>query len=88
MPDDDLQYVYTTVARPSRSLPGGAIEEAMYRVVDDTVVLYDRSGKTILAKKQIVQPFDARETAIRLLKHRPAVTRSFNRPIRYQKLYY
>jgi hypothetical protein len=75
----DLTYIYVQTGRPSRSLPGGSIEEGMYCVVDDTVVLYDRSGKTILAKKQIVQPFDARETA---------VTRSFNRPIHYPKLYY
>jgi hypothetical protein len=84
----DLKYIYVETGRPTRRLPGGSIEEGMYCVVDDTVVLYDRSGKTILAKKQIVQPFDARETAVGMLKRRPAATRSFNRPIRYPKLYY
>jgi hypothetical protein len=85
---DDLQYVYTTIAKPSRSLPGGAIEEGRYRVDGNTVILYDSSGKTILGKREIVAPLNARETAAQMLKRRPAATRSFNRPIQYPKLYY
>jgi hypothetical protein len=48
----DLKYIYVGTGRPSRRLPGGSIEEGMYCVIDDTVVLYDRSGKTILAKSK------------------------------------
>jgi hypothetical protein len=80
---DDLQYVYIATAKPSRRLPGGAIEEGRYRVDGKTVILYDSSGKTILGKREIVAPFNARETAVRMLKHRPVATRSFNRPIHY-----
>jgi hypothetical protein len=83
-----LQYVYIATAKPSRSLPGGAIEEGRYRVDGNTVILYDSSGKTILGKREIVAPLNARETAAQMLKRRPAATRSFNRPIHYPKLYY
>jgi hypothetical protein len=81
---DDLQYVYIATAKPSRSLPGGAIEEGRYRVDGNTVILYD----PILGKQEIVPPFNAHETAARMLKRRPAASRSFNRPIHYPKLYY
>lgn len=84
----DLLHVYIGTARPSRSLPGGAIEEGRYRVDGNTVILYDSTGKSILGKREIVAPFNARETAAQMLKRRPAATRSFNRPIRYPKLYY
>jgi hypothetical protein len=78
---EDLRYVYTTIAKPSRRLPGGAIEEGRYRVDGNTVILYDTSGKSILAKQEIRPPLNAHETAARMLKRRPSATRSFSAPI-------
>jgi hypothetical protein len=83
----DLTYVYSVTRRASRDNPG-AIEEGTYCVSGNTVILYDRSGKTILGKREIIAPLNARETAQRMLKHRPGQTRSFNRPLRYQKIGY
>jgi hypothetical protein len=80
---DDLQYVYTTTAKPSRSLPGGAIEEGRYRVDGNFVILYDSTGKSILAKQEIRPPFNAHETAAKMLRRRPSPSRSFSAPIRY-----
>jgi hypothetical protein len=79
----DLTYIYVQTARPSRSLPGGAIEEGRYRVDGNTVILYDATGKSILGKREIVAPFNAHQTAARMLKHRPSTTRSFDRVLRY-----
>jgi hypothetical protein len=84
---EPLRYIYTVTRRPSRD-DAGAIEEGSFCVSGNTVILYDVTGKTVLGKREIVAPFTAHETAQRMLKGRPARTRSFNRKLHYPKLAY
>jgi hypothetical protein len=83
----NLTYVYRTVRRARAGFPG-AIEEGAYRVEGSTVFLYDKEGKTLLGKEEIIAPFNAHETARRMLKRKPSHGGSFNRPLQYEKISY
>lgn len=89
MSGTDLTYVtyQTARPRPSEGFPG-AIEEGLFAVEGNTVILYDMQGQR-LAKQEVFKDLTPKQTAAIMLKRRAGTRNSdFNRRLVYPKVYY
>jgi hypothetical protein len=87
---DDLQYVTFQTARPNRDpeVFPGRIEEGLYCVEGNCVLLYSMDGQRI-DKQEIFPNLSPKQTASIMLKRRAGMRNSdFNRKIHYGKNYY
>lgn len=91
VPGDDSGLTYVTFQtakpRPSEGFPG-QIEEGMFAVEGNTVILYSMEGER-LAKQEIFKDLTPRQTAAIMLKRRAGVRNTdFNRRLIYPRTNY
>jgi hypothetical protein len=78
--ENPMRRVRTQVERPSRTNPGGAIAEGLYRVEGDTVEVTDMDGR-LVGRAPIKTGDDPEVTARKILREKRAS--DFYAPIRY-----